>query len=267
MTHLKESRRLSERRACELVGLERSVARYRSRRCVHDAALRERMRELAAQYRRYGYLRLHVLLRQEGLVMNRKRTYRVYRAEGLSVRKRLRRRLPQRERLPITVPDRPNHRWSIDFVSDQLWTGRRFRALCIVDDCTKECLAIYVDFSISGLRLSYLLEALARSRGPPREIVLDNGPEMTSKAMFVWAQTHAVWLRFIQPGKPVQNAFAESFTGRLRDECLNEHWFGSLLEARRLIEEWRCHYNERRPHSSLGYQTPATYARQFAVAA
>ena len=229
--------------------------------------LRERMRELAAEYRRYGYLRLHVLLRQEGLVANHKRTYRVYRAEGLSVRKRLRKRLPQRERLPITVPDRPNHRWSLDFVSDQLWTGRRFRALCVVDDCTKECLAIYADYSISGLRLTFLLEALVRSRGPVREIVLDNGPELTSRAMFLWAQTRAVQLRLIQPGKPVQNAFAESFIGRLRDECLNEHWFVNMMEARTILEEWRRHYNERRPHSSLGYQTPAAYARQFAEAA
>jgi len=249
------------------VGQDRTVTRYCSRRRLLDVPLRARMRELAAQYRRYGYLRLHVLLRQEGLVVNRKRTYRLYRSEGLSVRKRLRRRLPQRERLPITVPDRPNHRWSLDFVSDQLWTGRRFRALCVVDDCTKECLAIYPDVSISGLRMSYLLEALSVLRGYPREIVLDNGPEMTSTAMFVWAQAHAVQLRFIQPGKPVQNAFAESFIGRLRDECLNEHWFGNLLEARRLIEDWRQHYNERRPHSSLGYRTPAAFARQFAVAA
>lgn len=258
---------MSERRACRLIRLDRSVARYRSRRVELDAPLRARMRELAAEYRRYGYLRLHVWLRQEGLVINRKRTYRVYRAEGLSVRKRLRKRLPQRERLPITVPDRPNRRWSLDFVSDQLWTGRRFRALCVVDDCTKECPAILVDFSISGLRLSYLLEALAQSRGLPKEIVLDNGPELTSKAMFLWAQRHGVQLRFIQPGKPVQNAFAESFIGRLRDECLNDHWFGSLWEARQLIEEWRRHYNEWRPHSSLDYQTPTAYARQFATAA
>lgn len=258
---------MSERRACNLVGLDRTVARYRSRRQEKDAALRARMRELAAQYRRYGYLRLHVWLRQEGLVVNHKRTYRVYHAEDLSLRKRSRKRLPQRERLPITVPDRPNQRGSLDFVSDQLWTGRRFRALCVVDDCTKECPAIYVDFSISGLRLSYLLEALRSSRGLPKEIVLDNGPELTSKAMFLWAQARGVQLRFIQPGKPVQNAFAESFIGRLRDECLNDHWFGSLLEARRLIEEWRTHYNQRRPHSSLGYQTPTAYAQRFAAAA
>lgn len=267
MKHLRASRQISERRACSLVGLDRTVARYRSRRKERDKDLLARMRELAAEYRRYGYLRLHVLLRQEGLVLNRKRTYRVYRAEGLSLRKRLRKRLPQRERLPITVPDRPNRRWSLDFVSDQLWTGRRFRALCVVDDCTKESLAIYADFSISGLRLTFLLEALVRTRGAVREIVLDNGPELTSKAMFLWAQERLVQLRFIQPGKPVQNAFAESFIGRLRDECLNEHWFSNLIEARRVLEEWRWHYNERRPHSSLGYQTPAAYARGLTVAA
>lgn len=169
---------MGERRACRLIRLDRSVARYRSRRVELDAPLRARMRELPAQYRRYGYLRLHVWLRQEGLVINRKRTYRVYRAEGLSVRKRLRKRLPQRERLPITVPDRPNRRWSLDFVSDQLWTGRRFRALCVVDDCTKECPAILVDFSISGLRLSYP----ARGVGSKPRITEGDRPRQRTRA-------------------------------------------------------------------------------------
>ncbi len=252
---------MSERRACGLVGLHRSVARYCARR-GDDGAARGRLRELAGAYRRYGYLRLHVLLRNEGLVMNRKKTYRLYREEGLQVRRRKRRRLPRRERLPLTVPERRNARWSMDFVSDALWTGRRFRALGIVDDCTRESPAILTDFSIPGARITRLLDELALCHGLPEEIVMDNGPELTSKAMFLWSQRTGVRLRFIEPGKPIQNAYVESFLGRFRDECLNEHWFGSLAEARRTIESWRRHYNEARPHSALGYQTPEAYARR-----
>lgn len=250
---------MSQRRACGLVGLQRSVARYRPQP-NGDGTARRRLRELAGEYRRYGYLRLHILLRNEGLVVNRKRTYRLYREENLSVRRRGRRRLPRRERRPLPAPARRNQVWAMDFVSDALWTGRRFRSLVIVDAFSKESPAILPEFSISGARIARLLDELAVRHGLPEAIVSDNGPEFTSKAMFLWAQRTGVTLRFIDPGKPTQNAFAESLIGKFRDECLNENWFGGLPEAQRIIETWRIHYNERRPHSSLGYLTPVQYA-------
>lgn len=253
----------SQRHACRLVGLSRAVARYVSRRAP-DTALRARLRELAGQHKRYGYLRLHVLLRREALVVNAKRTYRLYKEEGLTVRTKKRRRLPGRERVPLAAPERRNQRWSLDFVSDSLCSGCRFRVLNIVDDYSRESPGQLVDVSISGDRMARFLDRLADFHGLPEEIVMDNGPEMTSKAMFLWSLKTGVRLRFIQPGKPMQNGFVESFNGRSRDECLNEHWFTSLTEARRLIETWRRHYNEERPHSALGYDTPSNFARRSA---
>ena len=215
---------------------------------------------MAGQHRRYGYLRLHVLLRREGLVINHKRTYRLYRDEGLAVRTKKRKRLAGRERVPLVAPERRNQRWSMDFVSDSLCSGRRFRVLNIVDEYTRESPGQLVDLSISGQRVTRLLDQLAIRHGLPEEIVMDNGSEFTSKAMFLWSLKTGVQLRFIQPGKPMQNGYGESFNGKFRDECLNENWFTSLTEARRLIERWRCHYNEERPHSGLGYMTPAAFA-------
>ena len=258
--HLVSGKMLSERRACGLVGISRSVAQYNShRRC--DAALRLRLKELAERYPRYGYLMLHAFLKQEGLVQNAKRTYRLYTEEGLQVRTKKRRKLPNVPRQPMALPSRQTERWSLDFVSDQMATGRRFRTLNIVDDYTRECVGQLVDTSISGQRLAAFLDVLGNQYGLPREIVLDNGPELTSKAMFLWVQRTGVKLNFIQPGKPVQNAFCESFNGTFRDNCLNQHWFMSIKEARTVINEWRKHYNEERPHSSLGYQPPATFAK------
>lgn len=251
---------LSERRACGLVGIQRSVARYVTRRS-DDTPLRGRLRELATQYPRYGCQMLHALLKMEGLVVNHKKTWRLYREEGLQVRRRKRKRLAPRPRIPLEQPGGPNMRWSLDFVSDQLANGRRFRVLNIVDNFSRVCPGQIVDFSISGARLARFLDDLAL----PREIVMDNGPELTSKAMFLWSQRTGVTLRFIQPGKPIQNAFVESFNGRFRDTCLNEHWFTSIHEARRIIEGWRRHYNDERPHSSLGYLTPRAYAEQAAA--
>ncbi len=241
-----------------MVGLSRSVAQYRPTP-KQDEVLRVRMKDLAARYRRYGYLRLHVLLAGEGLVVNAKRTDRLYREEGLQVRRRVRRRLPRRDRMPLAVPQRPMQRWSVDFVSDQLASGRRFRILNIVDDHSRECPGQIVDVSISGARLVRFLEDMAARRGLPETLVMDNGPELTSRAMFEWSRRTGVGLHFIEPGKPVQNAFVESFNGRFRDQCLNEEWFTSLAHARSVIEAWRVHYNTARPHSALGYQTPAAY--------
>jgi len=249
---------LSQRRACGLVDLHRSVARYVSRR-NDDAPLRTRLKALASKYPRYGYQMLHAMLRWEGLVMNHKKTYRLYREEGLQVKRRRRKRLVPRPRVPMVPPSGPNQRWSLDFVSDQLANGRRFRVLNIVDDYSRVCPAQIIDFSISGERLARFLDEL---KSLPREIVLDNGPELTSKAMFLWSQKTGVRLSFIQPGKPVQNAFVESFNGRFRDTCLNEHWFTSIQEARQIINRWRHHYNTERPHSSLGYLPPKLYAER-----
>jgi len=208
-------------------------------------------------------LRLHALLRKEGLVINSKHTWRLYREESLQVYQRRRKRLPKRERIPLIDATRPNQRWSLDFVHDALWDHRRFRVLNIVDDYSRECPGQIVDSSISGRRLARFLDELAERRGLPEEIVMDNGPELTSKAMFELSQKTGVILRFIDPGKPTQNAYVESFNGKFRDECLNEHWFLSIKEARYIIEAWRIHYNEVRPHSSLGYLTPKEYLDAF----
>jgi len=217
---------------------------------------------LATEYPRYGYTLLHGMLAAEKLVVNPKRTYRIYREEKLQVRTKRRKRLAKRPRVEMAVPDAPNRRWSMDFVSDQLATGRRFRVLNVVDDYTRECVLQVVDFSISGERVARVLGELAVTRGMAAQLVSDNGPEFTSKAMFLWAQQSAVKLHFIQPGKPTQNAFVESYNGKFRDACLNEHWFLTIADARRQIELWRVHYNTVRPHSSLGNRTP----EQFRIA-
>jgi len=253
---------LSERRACRVVGLSRSVFRYQSCRAGDDV-LRGRLKALAEQYPKYGYPTLHELLKTEGLVRNRKRTYRLYREEGLQVRTKKRKKL-RRPRVPMLVPGRINERWSMDFVSDQLANGRRFRVLNIVDDFSRECVGQVVDVSISGMRVTRFLDELAERRGLPKVIVCDNGPEFTSKALFFWSRDTGVKPHFIQPGKPTQNAFVESFNGKFRGQCLNLYWFRDMDDARRTIEDWRVHYNEVRPHRSLNGQPPAVFAKQVA---
>lgn len=262
---LMDEKGLSERRSCRIVSLARSVQQYRPKESGDEAVI-DRLRTLASENRRYGYLRLHALLKREGLVTNAKRTYRLYRAEGLQVRTKRRRKLPRRDRVAPQLPDRPMQRWSLDFMSDQLANHRRFRVLNIVDDFSKLCPGQIVDVSISGARLARFLDELGETSGLPKEIVLDNGPEGTSQAMFEWSEKNGVALRFIEPGKPVQNAFVESFNGRFRDECLNLHWFRSLAHARAEIALWRHHYNHHRPHSSLGYRTPAEFVATAASA-
>ncbi len=221
------------------------------------------MKQLAAEFPRYGYLMLHGLLKGEGLVKNKKQTYRLYTEEGLQVRTKKRKKIT-RPRLPIDVPLATNQRWSMDFVSDQLSSGRRFRVLNIVDDFSREVIGQLVSVSISGNQVARFLSQLIETRGKPVSIVCDNGTEFTSKAMFFWSKGAKVKLSFIQPGKPTQNAFVESLNGKFRNECLNQHWFRSLEEARYEIDLWREHYNHVRPHSSLNYLPPVEYAKQAA---
>lgn len=254
--------RRSERRACELMGTTRSSYRYSPRleRQPAERALRERLRELAAERRRFGYRRLLIFLEREGWHVNHKRVYRLYRAEGLGVRRRKRKRIGAVERQPLALPTRRNERWSMGFVADALNDGRRFRSLHIVDDYNRRCLAAEVDTSLPGGRVVRVLERLRELEGLPEIIVMDNGPEFAGQALDAWAYLRGVKLRFIEPGKPIQNAFIESFNGKFRDECLNEHWFVSLQDAREKVEAWRRDYNEVRPHSALGNRTPEEFA-------
>jgi putative transposase len=249
---------ISERRACRFTGFARTSQRYPARR-PNRAELRARLHTLATLRPRWGYRRLYVLLRREGHVVNRKLVQRLYREEGLAVRRRKRKRVAV-PRTPRPVPTRANERWSMDFVTDALGNGRKFRALTLVDDFTRECPVIEVDFALPGERVVRVLDALARTRGRPTAICCDNGPEFAGTVLDQWAASQGVVLDFIERGKPVQNAYAESFNGRLRDECLNENWFVSLADARETIEAWRVDYNVARPHSGLADRTPTEFA-------
>jgi putative transposase len=216
---------------------------------------------------RFGYRRLHVLLRREGVIINHKRVERLYREEGLAVRRQRRKRVARDGRGRAAPPVRPNQQWGVDFISDALTWGRRIRLFTVVDVFTREALAIEVDTSLPGGRVVRVLERLATERGVPDEIILDNGPELAGKVVDQWAYERGVWLRFIEPGKPIQNAFVESFQGRLRDECLDRHWFLGLDDARRTVESWRQDYNRSRPHSALGYRSPEEFRLGFDTAA
>jgi putative transposase len=215
--------------------------------------------------RRYGYRRVYLRLRREGWEVNRKRVYRLYREAGLAVRARKRKRIGLVERKPLPKPMAANLSWSMDFVSDGLADGRRLRCLNIVDDCTRECLAIEVDTSITGARVKAVLQRLADIRGLPESITVDHGPEFEGQVLDTWAYQVNVQLSFIRPGKPNENAYIESFNGKFRDECLNEHWFITMEQARRIIEAWRIEYNTERPHSSLGNLTPEEFATNQGV--
>jgi len=250
---------ISLRRACGLMQIQMSSYYYRHRPRP-DEALRAALKEAAAKRRRWGYRMLAVLMRRQGFTDNLKRIHRVYREEKLQVRIR-RRRKTARWRGDKPVPaTRPNERWSMDFMSDQLASGRTIRVFNVVDDFTRQCLAMEVDTSLNGVRVTRVLDGLVARHGHPQRIVMDNGPEFTGKALDRWAWEHRVHLAFIEPGKPVQNAFVESFNGTCRDECLNENWFLSLADARTIIENWRIDYNDQRPHSSLGGRTPSEFA-------
>lgn len=256
-----EEKAYSQRRACDLVGIDPRVYRRRSTR-PDDRRLRQRLRDLSNERRRFGYRRLHILLAREGWQVNRKKIYRLYREEGLMVRKRGGRKRAIGTRRPMTIPQGPNQRWSLDFVSDSLHDGRRFRVLCVIDDFSRESLATIVDTSLSGHRVARELDHIAEHRGYPHMVVSDNGTELTSNAMLQWQQDRNVEWHYIAPGKPMQNGFVESFNGRLRDECLNEHLFLSLRHARSIIAAWRTDYNHHRPHSSLDGLTPWEYHQQ-----
>ena len=264
VAHAREKHGVSERRACSILAVDRSSVRYQSIR-PDDADLREAMKKVAAERRRFGYRRIHVMLERQGIVMNQKKLRRLYKEEKLQVRKRGGRKRALGTRKPMLVPDGVNQRWSLDFVSDSFTDGRRFRVLAVVDDYSRECLALVVDTSLSGLRVTRELTELIKQRGRPSTIVSDNGTELTSMAVLKWCQETGIEWHYIQPGKPMQNAFVESFNGSFRDECLNETLFTSLDEARTTIKEWKDDYNQKRPHSSLGNLTPNEYANKITL--
>lgn len=222
--------------------------------------MREALKEAALRRRRWGYRMLSLMLKRRGFTDNAKRIYRIYREEGLQVRQRRKRKTAKWRGERPQAAGGLNQRWSMDFMSDQLADGRKMRTFNVVDDFSRECLAIEVDTSLCGARVARVLDRLVAERGRPARIVLDNGPEFTGRELDRWAYEHEVELAFIQPGKPIQNAFVESFNGTMRNECLNEHWFLTLADARSIIENWRIDYNLNRPHSSLGGMTPSEFA-------
>ncbi len=258
---------LSQRRVCRVLELDRNTLRYRSRR-QDDAGLRTRIREIAEHKRRYGCPRIYVRLRREGWRVNHKKVERLYyRDEQLSLRQRRRRTAAAVPRVALPTPTHPGRCYAIDFVHDRLVTGRRFKCLTMTDLCSKEVPVIAVEVSIGGARVCRILDQLFATRPLPDTLILDNGPEFAGTALDAWAAQHGVHLHFIQPGKPVQNAFIESFNGKFRDECLNEHWFLTLEEAQLVIEAWRREYNEERTHSSLGDVTPREFIRDYQTGA
>lgn len=262
MVSLIEIHQLSERQACRAVGMCRSSFRYGTKP-KDDEKIRSRLRELAQQRRKFGSPRLHTMLRREGYQINHKRTERIYREEGLSLRLKKRKKRASQVRVVMDRAERVNQHWSMDFVSDNLFSGRRFRVLTVVDDFSRECPGLEADHSLTGQRVTRVLDRIALTRGLPEVITVDNGPEFIGKALDLWAFENKVNLRFIQPGKPVQNAYIESFNGKFRDECLNEHVFVSIQRAQEIIESWRQDYNTNRPHSSLDDMTPKEFSIAF----
>ena len=254
---------LSQRRACGLVTVSRTVMHYKPMTSELNIRIQERLKELAEKHRRYGHIRLHVLIRREGFMVNHKRTERIYRAEGLSLRIRRRRKFAAVVRSPLSEATQPNERWAIDFIQDSLWSGRRFKTFSVVDTFSRECLTVESDTSLPSHRVVRTLDRLAELKGFPTSIRVDNGPEFIAKILDEWAYRNNVKLDFIRPGKPVENAYVESFHGKFRDECLNENYFSDLQEAKDIIETWRIEYNTFRPHSSLNYQTPEEFLKQY----
>ncbi|WP_156375492.1 IS3 family transposase [Methylobacterium sp. Leaf125] len=264
--HLQVAYDISERRACQATGFGRSSQRYR-KRADPQVALRMRLKELAAARVRYGYRRLHILLRREGWEVNHKRTYRIYRDEGLSIRPKLpKRKRAWRYRQGRPAIGGPNEVWAMDFMSDRIFDGRPFRILTVVDCHTREALSLTPRANFRAYQVTEALDALVKLRGRPKSLRVDNGPEFAGRMLDQWAYLNGVEIDFSRPGKPTDNAYVESFNGRLRAECLNASWFLSLADARERIEEWRCHYNEDRPHTALGGLTPRAFANQAVTA-
>lgn len=259
-----QTKGLSERRGLRVVGMSASALRYQPRP-DRDPALRGRIVALAQRHRRYGVGMIYLKLRQRGELVNYKRVERLYRLEKLHIRRRRRKKIPVAERQPLIRPGTANQIWSMDFVFDRIASGRTLKCLTIVDDATHEAIAVVPEHTIGGDHLTRILDAVCAQRGRPLMIRSDNGPEFTGRAMLTWAHRQGIALKLIEPGKPNQNAYVESFNGRLRDECLNENWFTSLAHARAVIEAWRREYNEERPKKSLGGLTPAAYAQQLAA--
>jgi putative transposase len=257
-----EEHQLSERRACSLVGLSRDSYRNPPQPDQFTRDLGERIVDIAHVRRRFGYRRIHDLLRSEFPGVNHKRVYRLYKNANLAVRRRKKVKRPPNERVPLQIARKVNDVWSMDFVSDSLSNGRRIKCLTVADDFSHECVDIAVDFGISGQYVTRLLDQAAIFRGYPVAVRTDNGPEFTSRAFLAWTTLHGIRHILIQPGRPMQNGYIESFNGKFRDECLNEQWFQSLPQARDCIAEWRKDYNEVRPHSSLGRIPPAQFAQQ-----
>ena len=253
---------LSERRACRLVGANRATIRYESRKAP-DQDLEQTMKEMAMKNRRYGYRRIHVLLKRSGQKVNHKKVYRLYRALGLKVLKRGGRKRAIGERKITRLITGANQCWAVDFVHDTLSNGRKLKLLAIIDTYTRESLKIKVEYSLSGESVINAFDEIIQERGKPRMILSDNGTEFTSNKLFSWQKEREIKWEYIEPGKPQQNGTIESFNGKLRDECLNENWFLNLKEAQRIVEKWRNHYNVERPHSSLGGLTPNELASQL----
>lgn len=253
---------ISERSVCRLLNINRNFKRYVKVKNEENELITKRLGELAARWKRFGYKRLHVLLRREGFDINHKKTYRLYKEAGLTLRKRKKKTPSEHRGMPQTATV-PNTRWSFDFVSDNTASGNRIKVLTVIDEVTRECLALETDTSITGRRVVSVLNRIAFFRGYPKEILTDNGPEFTSVALSEWSYDKNIQHLFIEPGKPVQNAYIESFNGKFREECLSEHWFKSLYEAREIVDEWRDEYNELRPHSSLNNLTPKEYAEKL----
>ena len=259
VTYLRAAYPVSERRACRLTRLARSRWQHRSTR-ASDAPLADALKAKATDRPRWGYRRLAILLRRDGWRVNLKRVLRVYRAEGLRLRKRRRRKQVSTPRVPRPLHDGPNTQWTIDFINDQLASGRRFRVLSVVDECTRECLRLDADVSWPSARVAAALDQVVSRGGAPQRVILDNGPEMVARALDAWAYERGVELAFTRRAKPVDNCYVESFHDKFRDECLSTHWFLDLADARRIVSAWRDDYNTVRPHSSLGGRTPAEFA-------
>jgi putative transposase len=261
-----QTKGLTEQRGLAVVGMSASSLRYEPRP-DRNVALRARIVALAQRYRRYGVGMIHLKLRQAGELVNYKRVERLYRLEKLHIRRRRRKKIPVSDRQPLIRPGGANEVWSMDFVFDRIGSGRTLKILVITDDATHEAVAVVPEHTIGGDHLTRILDGICSQRGKPAVIRSDNGPEFTGRAMLTWAHRHGIALRLIEPGKPNQNAYVESFNGRFRDECLNEHWFMSLAHARAVIETWRREYNEERPKESLGGLTPTQFAKKLAIKA